>query len=287
MNHPAKRPACTREHASQILIERLRGKIRQVETAGRHDDGTIISSGSSATDGLLPAGGYHRGTIIEWLADQGSGAEYLSLLTAKNAADDGGALVIVDPHNQFYPPAARAMGMALSNLIVLRGNMDSRYRFHHQIAADDACDPEDFYWAIDQALRCSSVAAVWANLPDFESHQTGTRWLRRFQLSAETSGCLGLFIRPRQQKAASSWSEIQWQIEPQRSASDHRRVRASLVRCRGGTVGCFIDLEINTVTGNVYQARREHAERIHSQTHSLPLAAQLADPTTGRRTARA
>jgi hypothetical protein len=287
MNLPATRPSCTHEPSRQLLIQQLRGKIRRVETTNRNDDGTIVSSGSRAIDGMLPAGGYNRGTIIEWLADHGSGAEYLSLLAARHAADDGGALVIVDQHSQFYPPAARAMGIALGNLIVLRGSMDSRYRFHHQLAADDSFDQEDFYWAIDQSLRCSSVAAVWARLPDFESPQIGSRWLRRFQLSAEASGCLGLFMRPRQQKSASSWSEIQWQIEPQRSTGDHRHIRASLVRCRGGTVGRCIDLEINTVTGNVRQARREHAERVRTQAHSLPLAAQLAHPATGRRTARA
>ncbi len=293
-----------------LLVERLRGKIRRVETTGRNDDGTVVSSGSSALDQMLPAGGYNRGTIVEWLADDGSGTDFLSMLAARNATAEGGALVIVDQHNQFYPPAARAMGINLSNLIVLR----SVQRQHPTL---DNTSDEDFLWAIDQSLRCPAVAAVWGCLPQFESPQIAERWLRRFQLSAESSGCLGLFVRENNAKLEASWSEIQWQIEPQASyaqptraaraawhpdhtnreawqpvsqSHDLRRIRATLTRCRGGTAGRSVELEINTVTGNVQTARREHAthsKQPNRPPRPLPLAAQLAHSKTGRRSARA
>lgn len=268
----------------QLLVQQLRGKIRHVETASRNDDGAIVSSGSTDLDQMLPAGGYNRGTIIEWLAGSGSGAEFLSLLAARNASGDGGALVVIDRHNQFYPPAARALGINLEDLIVLQGSRVSA---------------EDFCWSIDQSLRCPAVAAVWGGLPDFETPQIATRWLRRFQLSAESSGCLGLFIRNKEVRnqwcvPGISRAEIQWRMEsqPGSSSSDSRRVRVSLVRCRGGTAGRSFDLEINTITGNVCGG--EHAERIRQQQRRqqpsqdpLPLAPQLADPASGRRPARA
>lgn len=284
----ANQPIAKSKH---LLIERLQGKIRRAETLSRNDDGTIVSSGSAAMDQMLPAGGYKRGTIVEWLADPGSGADFLSMLAAKHAASEGGALVVVDSDNQFYPPAARSMGINLSNLIVLRekgsGNNGGAG------VAQGALNHDDFYWSIDQSLRCPAVAAVWGCLPGFETPAIATRWLRRFQLSAEASGCLGLFVKP---MATLSWSEVQWQIQPRLTRGNARCVKATLSRCRGGTVGRSVELEINTVTGNVQTARREHATRItrdQSQQQTigtrpkspLPLAAQLADPETGRRSA--
>ncbi|MEM9411901.1 MAG: hypothetical protein AAGA30_12350 [Planctomycetota bacterium] len=259
------------------VIEHLQGRIHHVETQKRNDDGSVISSGSADIDRLLPANGYNRGTIIEWQSTGGSCADFFSLMAARNATRDGGAMVIIDHANQFYPPAARALGIQLGNLIVLRG----QEKLHQ----------EDFFWSIDQSLRCNAVAAVWGALPNFKDPSTETRWLRRFQLSAETSGCCGMFIRSSRKTTPSSWSEIQWSLRPLRNIShtgDTRLVRATLVRCRGSHAGSSIDLEVNNVTGNVRQARREHAQRPNTRpSYTLPLAAQLANPKTRRRAARA
>ena len=287
--------------SKQRLIKNLRGKIRQVETISRNDDGTIVSSGSADIDAMLPGGGYHRGTIVEWLADRGSSAEYLSLLTAQNAAHDGGAIVVVDSRGDFFPPAARAIGINLGNLIVLKGSgrqefSDSGSQKISNFGSNTAKNDEDFLWAIDQSLRCAAVAAVWGSLPNFKTPLLAERWLRRFQLSAETSGCLGLFIRNQYEEKASplnackfaSWSEIQWHLRPRLTTHEHTRtVRALLTRCRGGIAGRAIDLEINLVTGNVQCARREHATRRTRHSHPLSLAAQLANPKIGRRAERA
>jgi len=277
----------------QLLIKHLRGRIHKVETAGRNDDGTIVSSGCVEMDAILPGGGYNRGTIVEWLASRGSGAEYVALLAARNAAEGGGAIVIVDPRGEFFPPAARAAGINLGNLIVLtRSDFPGQAAGRNSTLIPDHLDEEDFLWAIDQSLRCSAVAAVWGNLPDFKTSLLADRWLRRFQLSAESSGCLGLFIKsnvglPRFGQKAS-WSAVQWDLRPLRSVAENTRiVRLLLTRCRGGIAGRAMDLEIDLVTGNVEHARREHATRRIKTSHPLPLAAQLADPAIGRRAARA
>ena len=316
MNHSPQQPD---KLSKQLLIQQLRGRIRQVETVGRNDDGTVVSSGCDDLDAILPNGGYHRGTIIEWLADRGSCADYLSLLVARNAACNGGAIVIVDHQEKFFPPAARSIGINLGNLIVLRGN-SKRDRFYRSDSKAASHNPsgqsslssfhpgdEDFLWAIDQSLRCPAVAAVWGPLPEFKTTLSAERWLRRFQLSAESSGCLGLFTRnlrtqnrsrhlSRKLRSGSetssqpdiSWAEVQWHLRPQHSMTENTRaVRAILARCRGGIAGRAVDLEINMVTGNVQRARSEHATK-HSRTSCpLPVAAQLARSKAGRRAARA
>jgi protein ImuA len=302
--------------ATQKLLDQLRNQIRSVETAGRIDDGVRVSSGCAAIDRLLPGSGYQRGTLIQWLTSGGQGADYLSLLVARQACQGGGALVVLDPLNQFYPPAAAAIGINLDNLIVLRTE---------NLVGSEQELQTDLLWSIDQSLRCPAVAAVWGPLDRIDE-----RWFRRFQLSAETSGCLGLFVQPIQAARRPSWAEVQWIVshvrEPngrsaeaiaravqpakncapdvvarelalgrlkggttngalcaglptphtpdrrspssqhqQLPAHSQQQVRLQLTRCRGTQTGKTVNLSINTITGNVQLARRDHEQHLRNR----------------------
>jgi hypothetical protein len=180
--------------ANRELLESLRERVRRIETAGR-PEGSAVSLGCAALDALLPQRGIARGTIHEWLAagrrglDRGgSGAEILSLVAAREVCRGGGALVVIDSAGDFYPPAAALWGICLENAIVVR-----------------PAERRDAAWAIDQALRCPAVAAVWGFVDLIDE-----RWLRRFQLSAEQSGSAGLFVRPAAAAGRPTWSESQW-----------------------------------------------------------------------------
>ena len=266
---------------TQKLLDQLRNQIRNVETAGRIDDGIRVSSGCAAIDRLLPGSGYQRGTLIQWLTSGGQGADYLSLLVARQACQDGGALVVLDPLNQFYPPAAAAIGVNLDNLIVLRTE---------NLAGSEQEFQTDLLWSIDQSLRCPAVAAVWGPLDQIDE-----RWFRRFQLSAETSGCLGLFVQPIQAARQPSWAEVQWIVSHVREPNgppveagispthSEQQVRLQLTRCRGTQTGKTVNLSINTITGNVQLARRDHEHA--RQKDPLSVVAQLAYPATGRQRA--
>ena len=317
----SERPSGLARPAKSQIVKTLRQKIRRTETASRNDDGAIVSSGSPVIDSLLPAGGYHRGTIVEWIADPGSSADFLSLNTARQAALDGGALVVVDSAGQFYPPAAAALGINLGNLILLRETTayDSRV---NSPAAPKQLDADDFLWAIDQSLRCPAVAAVWGHLPEFENSLTRERWLRRFQLSAESSGCLGLFVQPLQQLGKPSWAETQWLVQGagriRGSGKYCRTIELKLARCRGAQAGQTITLDINTLSGNIHETpqdktaidsninrrsaqgdlsdqgdttrRSDQPNRLQRPlrpSRALSVAAKLAHSTAGRRQARA
>jgi hypothetical protein len=93
---------------STALIDQLRKKIRKVETAGRLDNGgNVVTHGCAAVDRLLPERGYSRGTLVQWIAAAGHGADFLSLMVAQRACEDGGALVVIDPQNEFFPRPLR------------------------------------------------------------------------------------------------------------------------------------------------------------------------------------
>jgi hypothetical protein len=238
-------------------LNQLREKIRAVETENRRDDGIRIKHGCEAIDRLLPDGGYSRGTLIQWISGGGQGAEYLSLRIAQQACQTGGALVIADPCKQFFPPAAAAMGIDLSHLIVLQ-----------------AANEKDLLWGIDQALRCPAVGAVWGWLNVIDQRQ-----FRRFQLSAESSGAIGLFLQPYAAACKPSWAEVQWlvglgalqspsecsldmafRLETSQPASDTatrlRTVSLQLTRCRGTHAGKSIRVTIDPVTGVIEPASR-------------------------------
>ena len=262
------------------LIDQLRKKICDTQMNRRNDNGSLISCGSPDIDQCLPAGGISRGTLTEWLVDQcGNSGEFLSLLAASRALTDGGALVIADPHRRFYPPAATLLGIDLTNLVILRphSSNSSTTRTPSQFQNDD------LFWAVDQALRSTAVAAVWGWFTEIGEH-----WFRRFQLSAESSGCLGLFVRPTWTLQRPSWTEIQWQVRPKSCSGNQqlRRLSLQLLRCRTGRAGKTILLDIDTVTGSVQYARNQQADPKHP-TRDLCLATQLAHPKVDRRAARA
>lgn len=275
-------------------VQTLRQQIRHLETAGRRDGGHRISTGSATLDAGLPDGGLVAGTIAEWLTvSRGHGALILSLLAARSACAGGGALVVIDGDHSFHPPAAVAWGIHPDNVVVLRPPSGERTAL---------------FWAIDQSLRCPAVAAVWGSLGRIDP-----RWQRRFQLSAESSGALGLFVRPLSVREDPGWSDVQWQVGPDRQPpaaprppgpfpgdSFARRMVVRLLRVRGGAAWVCPpwNLQIDFTTGVIERVDhdREH-QRVVESTGAVRgarpspcaghLAAGLARPAADCRQQRA
>lgn len=234
-----------------IQVETLRREIARLEQSPARSRGRPISSGCDPLDRLLPEGGFRRAALAEWLsAGEGSGATTLALGAARQACRDGGALVVLDRHREFYPPAAVRLGIEPEELIVVQAGSQA-----------------DADWALDQALRCRGVAAVLA-WPE----RLDGRTFRRLQLAAEEGGGLGLLIRPLVSRGEPSWADVRLLVEPlpaEPLLSRKRRLRIHLLRCRGGAAGQSIDLEID------------------DETYSVHLAARLAHPAAHRRAAGA
>lgn len=284
---------------NQSLVDALRHQIRKLETAGRADDAKINSTGCPALDKRLPENGLATGTLTEWLAPAtGYGAELLSLLAAREACADGGALVVIDPENRFYPTAAAAWKINLENVVILRNTSPA---CPAQIGSDSLTDsrnpfPNVLLWAIDQALRCPAVAAVWGPLGNVSE-----RWMRRFQLSAEQSGAMGMFVRPSQVKEIPGWSEVQFELQPPSAATSppdsqmaepqrfDRRIQVRLLRVRNGpSPSQPLSLTIDFTTGKIHTARQDDEPITpypspSRTSHSMRLASQLAHPKAGRR----
>ncbi len=232
------------------IVQELRERVRSLEEADRSAAQAAVSSGSAVLDRLLPHGGFRRGTLIEGLsAEEGSGAGTLAFLAAQEACTEGGALVVMDRRRQFYPPAASALGIDLSKLVVVRPESE-----------------RDELWALGHVLRCQAVAAVWEPVEKLDG-----RTFRRLQLAAESGGSLGLLLRPASARGQPTWADVQLLVSP-RTSQGGRRVQVEVVRCRGGTGGAAVELEIDETTATIRKADTPH------ETHPLPLAARLAHP---------
>ena len=185
---------------------------------------------------------------------------------------------MLDRRRTFYPPAATALGVELKRMVVVRTRT-----------------LDDELWACDQALRCSGVAAVWGAL-----EKLNQRWFRRLQLAAEAGGGIGHLLRPARVLGCSSWSYAQLLIEPRplkpeahlqseaqgkeaasrmRSTGGGRRWRVEVARCQGLARSVAVEVQLDDLTGAI-------RETVH-ETHSVPLATQLAHSTPHRRSAGA
>ncbi|HEY2760241.1 MAG TPA: hypothetical protein VGI75_05850 [Pirellulales bacterium] len=231
------------------IVEVLRQRLLDWE-AVRRPGLPAFTSGCDALDAILPGSGFQRGTLIEYLAEGGSGAAALSLIAAREACREGTLVVI---GQQFYPPAAANLGIDLTDTVFIR----PQSRKDHQ-------------WALHQSLSCQGVGAVLA-WPE----RLDDRVFRALQLAAETSGAVGFFIRPLNMRGHPTWSDVRLLVESLPKMNTHRRLRIELLRCRNGTSGASVDVELDDETGMLQQSR------------TVPMAATMALAAASHSTAGA
>jgi hypothetical protein len=273
-------------HPPLHTIDALRDQLQHWE-AKHHKPSLVepISSGCQAFDDWLPKGGFAPGQLIEWLSSRpGSGAAALAWVIAIRSVRDANcpsgstqSIVVVDRDGTFYPSAAIAWGLKPEQIMIVQPkNLD------------------DTMWALNQALRCSAVTAVWTRLETIDASH-----FRRLQLSAEEGATLGLFVRPASAQGQPSWSDVQLLVRPRslqpgklhepnnepvpQSPRPYRRAwELQMLRCRGGTAGGSLLLQMEETSGQLQPLTPSTHE-----TSALHLAAELARPANRRRSARA
>ena len=263
-----------------------------------------MSTGSPLIDRFLPRSGLRTDAINEWVgASDSSGAAILAMIAAATHLNsfkaDGiqsqttrfhvsGPLVVVDKEGTFYPPAAVALGISPKRIVWVRPKTHA-----------------DHVWAIDQALRCEAVAAVWSHI----GQQLNDRDARRFQLAAETGRTPGFLIRPAPVRGRPTFADVRFYCE-QKGGSEQKGVRPlfpgtgppgasqkrgltpfcnslplqiTIDRCRGGTTGQKIQVQIDA-SGHLQPVDLPTTTRQpdHHETATMHLAARLAHPTAAQ-----
>jgi hypothetical protein len=294
-------PATLRRQFSQnvstdtaSVLKRLRRQVGCVSKVS-HDETEKQSTGCQAIDDLLPNQGLRVNALTEWVATTTSGAGALSLIAAANQlrhAPSSSPLVVIDTKGDFYPPAAVALGIPADRIVLVRTS-------HHG----------DVVWAIDQALRCNAVGAVWAHVGAW----LDDRDARRFQLAAETGQTPGLLVRPTTVRGRPSFADVRFyvdQVSPSslesvQEAAPHQFVSSGLLaqvtidRCRGGTTGKQVLVQVDdqarikpfapvpsTAPLRISQPAAQHDTVTPRTTAAVHLADQLAHPTPTKRVAK-
>jgi protein ImuA len=204
--------------------------MRAMETSCRLVEPTTIPLGAGGLGELFPDGRLSSGSLIELLPSvPGAGAWTLALLLAKHACGERKTLLITDAEHSFYPPAAPQYGIELDRTILVRPRTAS-----------------DAMLALGQALRCSAIGAALGAV-----ERLSDRDGRRLQLAAESGGAIGVLVRPIGSLGAPSFAATRLRVEPMPSGRGLRRMRLTVLRCRGGYEGKTMAMEVDNATSHV------------------------------------
>ncbi len=173
-------------------VWRARGEVADA------DPQHCLATGWPKLDAALPGRGWPLGTLIELLLPETGAGELSLLLPALAALAAGPAghgrrwLAWIAPPHAPYPPALAQSGIRPDRLLL--------------VSAEKTADR---LWAIEQALRSGSCAAVLAWLDAADD-----RWLRRLKLAAETGRTLAVLLRPARRRASASPASLRLALEP-------------------------------------------------------------------------
>jgi len=267
---PPSRLELVRQLAQRVRLMEKRGDIASVSTtvahcAGRLPTNSPLSTPHSPLSTTDTAVAHSRGgidwetwlpaerTVVEWLADgPGCGAETLALALLVRSLPADGTIVIIDPQQEFYPPAAAALGIDLAHTVVAR-------------PVDDAAA----LWALEQTLRSRGVHAAFCRLGAINDRAS-----RRLQLAVEHGGGRGVLVRPAYFRRYPSWADARVLVRPVRthdalpcgsrlnghdlsalgsqlSTLSARRLRIEVLSLRGGAPGGVCEVELCHETGGV------------------------------------
>ena len=135
-------------------------------------------------------------------------------------------IVWIGTSQKIFPPALKWFGI-----------------LPHQVLFLYVKKEKDVLWAIQEALKCSSLAAVICELPEIDLTTS-----RRFQLAIEEAG-VGCFILRNRPKNLLTTAVSRWHIQPLHSIIEddfpglgHPRWRVNLLKVRNGKIGSW-DIE--------------------------------------------
>lgn len=183
--------------------------VRQTQALQR-----TIPTGLKSLDQLLPGGGLPTSSLIEWISDEaGQTAASLALRAVAPMLSLPGCLAVIDERHDFHGSAARAQGIPLSKILLIRpprptpeeaaAANQSRY-----VRRVSVCHGEAL-WALEQVARNAGVRAVLCWLD-----RASPAVLRRLQLAVERSGVTILLIRPATVLGNASFADLRLYIQP-------------------------------------------------------------------------
>ncbi len=246
--------------------EKIVQVLRQRMQAPVHEGKKPIACDVEALAALLPAGGFQRGSLVEWETDcVGSQAITLAMASLRAAVSAERPLVIVDGHGSFFPSVSARACIPVECLLLIR-----------------PASSQEALWATEQALRCRGVGVVLCLGLEISSRQAGTVF-RRFQRAVETGQTLGMFVHSRQRTGHITWSDLRLRVEPQTTRGPTGQIHIA-VRLTGGRSQGLADPHRHK---DVRLMIDEWTGHITDETFRVPLAPSVASAAFSPGLARA
>lgn len=177
--------------------------------------------------GAFPNGSFPLGTVHEFITHSvesiAATTGFVSAILSKALAPSVACIWIT--RKQVFPPALLAYGLRPERFIFIKTKND-----------------QDTLWSLDEALRCPSIPAVIAEVPqlDFQSS-------RRLQLAVEGSKATGFVIRHMKGSPNTTASFARWMVTAASSDSiddlpgiGWPKWKVELLRVRNGKPGRWL-----------------------------------------------
>ncbi|WP_017259529.1 ImuA family protein [Pedobacter arcticus] len=183
------------------IISRLKEDILRLEGFKSPATGKEVSFGLEMLENAFPYGVFPSSAVHEFLCDEeedtaatnGFLAVLLSILM-----QNGRSCIWISPFPQVFPPALKNYGIHPDRIIFIQLRRD-----------------RDILWAMEEALKCSALAAVIAELQNLTFAQS-----RRLQLAVENNRITGFVLRKDSKKITTTACVARWRISPLPSFSE-------------------------------------------------------------------
>jgi len=189
--------------------------------------GAAEGIGLGPVESAFPNAVFPTGAIHEFLSGvpehaAASGGFIAGLL--KTLMLNGGACLWISVSRTIFPPALKAFGIEPDRVIFI-----------------DLQREKDVLWAMEEALKCESLAAVIAEVREINFTQS-----RRLQLAVEQSRVTGFILRSDPRKLSATACVARWKITPLPSVLEDDmpgvgfpRWNVELLKVRNGNPGVW------------------------------------------------
>lgn len=232
------------DRSTSNIISRLQQDILSLQGFRPGACGTGMDMGLGLVNEAFPGHRFPVGAVHEFLAEgeenaAASGGFIAGLLSS--LMPGRGAVVWISPRRCVFPPALKGFGIAADRILFI-----------------DVPKEKDRLWVMEEALKCSALSAVVAEIPEISFTNS-----RRLQLAVEQSRVTGFILRNDPRQLTTTAAVCRWKVSslPGESVDGlpgvgFPRWKVELLKVRNGKPGIW---EISWAEGRFHFAEKPAA----------------------------
>ncbi|MES2649665.1 MAG: Error-prone repair protein ImuA [Bacteroidota bacterium] len=208
--------------AKSDIIARLRQQLHPLQGVKTTLNGIEVATASGPQKIAFPNDLLSYGAVHEFVcngsAETTATSGFIAALLA-TLMKNGGVAIWISAKRNLFPTGLVNFGILPENIIFL-----------------DLQKTKDMLWALEEALKCSSIAAVIGEIPELSFTSA-----RRLQLAVEQSGTMGFILRNNPRNLTTTGCVTRWKISSLPSNLENGmpgvgfpRWNASLLKTRNG-----------------------------------------------------